>query len=99
LVWLKAPTFMKQMGNYWVDGSGDLKLTYESGRIGFKGLWSTVLSACAEDHRLCLWMNAQNVTEYFMHPSMTASADSAEEHGGATGFARAALLGYLGSLC
>jgi hypothetical protein len=39
----RAPTFMKQMGNYWVDGSGDLKLTYESGRIGFKGLWSTVL--------------------------------------------------------
>jgi hypothetical protein len=35
------------------------------------------LSACAEDHRLCLWMNAQNVAEYFMHPSMTASADFA----------------------
>jgi hypothetical protein len=35
------------------------------------------LSACAEDHRLCLWMNAQNVAEYFMHPSIAASADFA----------------------
>jgi len=28
-------------------------------------------------HRLCLWMNAQNVGEYFMHPSIAASADFA----------------------
>jgi len=35
------------------------------------------LSACAEDHRLCLWMNAQNVAQYFLHPSIAASADFA----------------------
>jgi hypothetical protein len=38
---------------------------------------SRILSACAEDHRLCLWMNAQYVAEYLMHPSIAASADFA----------------------
>jgi hypothetical protein len=35
------------------------------------------LSACAEDHGLCLWMNAQNVAKYFTHRSIAASADFA----------------------
>jgi len=35
------------------------------------------LSACAEDHGLCLWMNAQNVARYFTPQSIGASADFA----------------------
>jgi hypothetical protein len=36
-----------------------------------------MLSACAEDHELCPWMNAQNIVEYFTHRSIAASADFA----------------------
>jgi hypothetical protein len=36
-----------------------------------------MLSACAEDHELCPWMNAQNIAEYFTHRSIAASADFA----------------------
>jgi hypothetical protein len=35
------------------------------------------LSACAEGQGLCLWMNARNATEYFMHLYLAASADFA----------------------
>jgi hypothetical protein len=35
------------------------------------------LSACAEDHGLCPWMNAQNVTQYLTERSLAASADFA----------------------
>jgi hypothetical protein len=40
-------------------------------------LWSTFLSTCAEDHGLCPWMNAQNVTGSFRYRSSAASADFA----------------------
>jgi hypothetical protein len=36
-----------------------------------------ILSACAEDHELCSWMNAQNIAEYFTHRGIAASADFA----------------------
>jgi len=35
------------------------------------------LSACAEDHGLCPWMNAQNVAESFTYRSIDAPADFA----------------------
>jgi hypothetical protein len=35
------------------------------------------LSACAEDHGLCPWMNAQNVAESFRYRSIDAPADFA----------------------
>jgi hypothetical protein len=36
-----------------------------------------VLSACAEDHGLCPWMNAQNVAESFTYRTIDAPADFA----------------------
>jgi hypothetical protein len=35
------------------------------------------LSACAEYHGLCLWLNAQDVPGYLTHQSAGASADFA----------------------
>jgi hypothetical protein len=35
------------------------------------------LSAYAEDHGLCPWMNADSVTESFLCPRVNATADSA----------------------
>jgi hypothetical protein len=35
------------------------------------------VSACPEDNRLCLWMNAQNVARCFRHRDIAASADFA----------------------
>jgi len=61
-----------------------------------------LLSAYAEDHGLWPWMNAKRITlRSLVRPSSAvacyggwiggyASADSAEEHGGTTGFARGA---------
>jgi hypothetical protein len=36
-----------------------------------------LLSAYAEDHGLCLWMNADSVTESLLCPWVNATADSA----------------------
>jgi hypothetical protein len=48
-----------------------------TGLTGGRSAGYYFLSACAENHSLSLWMNAQNVAEYFMLPSIAASADFA----------------------
>jgi hypothetical protein len=36
-----------------------------------------LLSGCAKEHGLCLWMSAQDIAEYLTHRSIGASADFA----------------------